>query len=84
MHLTTLTTDVPLYGNVQIGKVVQDEVDEWLVTVLAEELDERFGRLRDAQAIGGETILSKSVVELVKNCMVTNKRFTGCDGAPGN
>ena len=39
MHITTLTTDVPLYGNVQIGKVVQDEVDEFLVSLFADELD---------------------------------------------
>lgn len=53
----------PLNGNIQIRDVMQDKLDELLVLVLAQPLDKRVRRERDAELEGREPVLREAEVE---------------------
>jgi len=50
---------------VNVGKVVKNEVDEDLVAILANILDEGLGGQLLAEAVGGQTILGKCEVKII-------------------
>jgi hypothetical protein len=52
-----------LLGDLEVGNVVQDELDELLVRLLANPLDERRRGERDAHAVCGQTVLGEAEVE---------------------
>jgi hypothetical protein len=52
-----------LDGDVQVGNVVQDKIDQLLVLVLADPLDEAVGGQRLAQLVRGQAVLGEAVVE---------------------
>lgn len=52
-----------LDGDIQIGNVVQTEVDELLVLVLANPLDEAVGLQRLAELESGQSVLGEAEVE---------------------
>jgi len=52
-----------LLGDLEIGNVVQDELDELLVGLLADPLDERCRCEGDAHTVCGQTILGEAEVE---------------------
>lgn len=52
-----------LDGDVEVRHVVQDEVDELLVLVLADPLDEAVGRQRLAQLVRRQAVLGEAEVE---------------------
>lgn len=52
-----------LHGDIQVGDVVQDELDQLLVVVLADPLDEAVRRERHAHADGGQPVLREAEVE---------------------
>jgi hypothetical protein len=53
----------PLDGDVHVGNVVEDEVDERLVLLLADKLDERLGRERLAELVRRQAVLGKAEVK---------------------
>ena len=53
----------PLLGNLEVGNVVQDELDELLVRLLAQPSDEAVRGKGHAHAIGRETVLGEAEVE---------------------
>ena len=55
---------LPFDWNIQVGNVVQNEVHKRLVSLLAEELDERLRWQGLAKFVGDETVLSERIVEL--------------------
>lgn len=55
----------PLDGDVHIRKVVQQELDKFLVSVLPEILDKGLGRQLLPKLISCEAILGKCIVERV-------------------
>ena len=56
---------MPLYGDVQVRDVVQDEVGQLLIALFANEFDERLGREWFAQPICRQAILCECKVEIV-------------------
>ena len=52
-----------LHRDVQVGDVVQDELDQLLVVVLADPLDEAVRRERHAHADGRQAVLREAEVE---------------------
>lgn len=60
-------SDSPLDGDVQVGDVVQDKLDEFLVLLLSNVTDERGPRDLLAELVSNETVLGESVVEVVDN-----------------
>ena len=69
-----LPPDAPLDGNVQIRQVVQDEVDQRLVLLLAEPVDKGLRRELLALLVRRQPVLREAVVPLRENwgerCMV--------------
>jgi hypothetical protein len=57
--------DIPLYWNVKVCHVVQDEVDELLVAFFAHVFDKRLGLKLFTQPIRRQAILCKCKVEIV-------------------
>ena len=53
----------PLYGDVHICKVMQDEVDNCLILVFSEVLDKRLRRQLLSKLISCQTILGECVIE---------------------
>ena len=58
-----LDKGAPLDGDVEVGDVVQAEVDELLVLLLADPLDEAVGRQGLAELEGRQAVLGETVVE---------------------
>ena len=65
--VSELDESTTLLWNIEIGNVVEDELDESLVVVLTDPLNERSGRKRRTHAVGGQTVLGEAVVEVVDN-----------------
>ena len=55
----------PLYWDINVREVVQYEVHEGLVPILAEELDERLRGELLAQLIRREAVLAKEIIKIV-------------------
>lgn len=60
--------NVPPDRDLNIGKVVEEELDKLLVLLLAEELDERLRLEGLSELDGSESILGKAVVEVLGDC----------------
>ena len=58
-----LDESAALHRDVQVGDVVQDELDQLLVVVLADPLDEAVRRERHAHADGRQAVLREAEVE---------------------
>lgn len=56
---------LPLDGDIQVGHVVQDELDHLLVSLFADMLDEAGGSELLAKLVRSQAILSEAVVEVV-------------------
>lgn len=61
--IAELDESTALHGDVQVGDVVQDELDQLLVVVLADPLDEAVRRERHAHADGRQAVLREAKVE---------------------
>ena len=61
--IAELDEGTALLGDLEVGNVVQDELDELLVGLLADPLDERCRGERDAHAVCGQTVLGEAEVE---------------------
>jgi hypothetical protein len=62
------TRHAPLDGDVQVRDVVQDELDQRLVLLLAQEADERRRRQRLAGPERRQAVLRERVVKVVDDC----------------
>lgn len=61
--VTELEERASLDGNIQISNVMQNKLDEFLVSLLADPLDEAVGRQLLAQLEGRQAILGEAEVE---------------------
>ena len=59
--------DLPLERNVEIGNVMQDEIDQWFVLFFAQEIDEGLRGQGLPQLESCQTVLSERVIKLIQN-----------------
>lgn len=64
-----LAVYAPLDRDVEVRNVVEDEVRELLVLLLADPADEGLLRERLAELVRGQAVLREEVVELVEGCV---------------
>lgn len=57
----------PLDGDVEIGNVVKDKLDNLLVLFLADVLDEAGRRELGRELVRGQTVLGKRIVKVIDN-----------------
>jgi hypothetical protein len=62
------TSHSPLDGDVQVGNVVQDKLDELLVFLLSNMTDEGSPGQFLAELVGDETVLGETIVKVVDDC----------------
>ena len=58
--------NVPLDGDIHIGNVVKDELDQDFVFFLSNKVDERLRGERLAKLVGSKTVLGKRIIEVVE------------------
>lgn len=68
MQKASSRRDIPLDGEIYVSEVMQDEVGESFVALLANELDEGLGRQLIAQLVCRQAILGKGIVKVVGDC----------------
>jgi hypothetical protein len=61
------TENSPLDGNVEVGDVVKDELDNLFVLLLTDVLDEAGGGELGGKLVGGKSVLSEGIVEVINN-----------------
>jgi hypothetical protein len=63
-----VTSHSPLDGDIQVGDVMQDELDKLLVLLLSNVTDERGSRELLAELVGDKTVLREAVVKVIDDC----------------
>ena len=58
----------PFNRDIQVRDVMQDEVHERLIPIFTNGLNKRLGWKLFSQFVGGQPVLSKSVIEFIDNC----------------